>query len=254
MRSDPTQRFSDRVEAYVKYRPSYPSATIDALEQASRIQKSATIADIGSGTGILTQLLLDRGHEVHAVEPNAPMRAAAEQTLGAYANFHSHNGAAESTGLPDASVDLIVAAQAFHWFDREKTAREFRRILKPQGAIALIWNRLLTDASPFLTDYDAFLVANANDYPSTDHPKATDDEIRAFFAPAAMKTLSFPNRQQFDYPGLAGRCLSSSYAPAEGHPEHAPFFEKLATLFAKHQRGGRVAFEYRTSLYLATID
>ncbi|MFM1850906.1 MAG: hypothetical protein RIS54_590 [Verrucomicrobiota bacterium] len=150
MSRDATGRFSDRVEAYVRYRPGYPADLISTLVAEAQLGPDSVVADVGSGTGIFTALLLPDTGTVHAIEPNAPMRTWAESTMGAEPKFHSHGTPAEATGLPDASVDLVTAAQAFHWFDPVATRREFARILKPGGQVALIWNERLTDTTPFL--------------------------------------------------------------------------------------------------------
>ncbi|EDY81445.1 Methyltransferase domain family [Verrucomicrobiia bacterium DG1235] len=250
---DSTQRFSNRVDSYVKYRPSYPSQAIDKLVSSCRITPATTIAEIGSGTGILTKLLLERGLSVQAIEPNRPMREAAERLLASHFTFSSLNATAESTGLPDSSVDLVVAAQAFHWFDLDQTKTEFRRILKPGGYLALLWNERLTDTTPFLRDYENLLTAHATDYSAVNHANITDADIEAFFAPAPVRKATFENQQSFDYSGLEGRCLSSSYVPAPEHPSHATFFRKLQELFARHQRDGQVHFDYKTTLYTGLL-
>lgn len=246
----PKQRFTDRVDAYVKYRPSYPGALVDALLRDAELGESARIADLGAGTGIFTRLLLERGKSVVAVEPNDAMREAAKADLSTYSGFSCQPGSAESTALPDQSVDLAVAAQAFHWFDRPLAKREIARILKPGGRLALVWNERLSDTSPFLRDYEALLLEQATDYASVNHANIDDSEIDAFFAPFPVKKSDFPNAQTFDFEGLAGRCRSSSYVPAEGHPGHAAFFAALRALFDRHQNGGQVRFDYRSTLYL----
>lgn len=246
----PTQRFSDRVGAYVKYRPSYPSALVDALLGDADLGETARIADLGAGTGIFTRLLLERSKTVIAVEPNDAMRATAEADLSPYPGFSGQSGSAESTGLPDDSVDLAVAAQAFHWFDRPAAKQEIARILKSGGRLALVWNERLSDSSPFLRDYETLLQELATDYASVNHTNIDDADIDAFFAPFPVRKSEFPNVQTFDYDGLAGRCRSSSYVPAEGHKDHARFFAELRSLFDRHQSDGQVRFEYRSTLYL----
>ncbi|MBK1876154.1 class I SAM-dependent methyltransferase [Pelagicoccus mobilis] len=252
--SDSTKRFSDRVESYIKYRPSYPSDTLDSLEKITCNGKPITIADIGSGTGISTQLLLERGHTVFGVEPNTPMREAAEQQLSRYPNFRSVNGRSDATQLPDSSVDLIVAAQSFHWFELEPTKMEFVRILKPGGQLALIWNERLTDSSPFLREYEALLQTRATDYQTVNHSNITDEDIESFFQPNPIEIVRFPNQQLFDYEGLSGRCQSSSYVPAEGTAGHDSFFEGLREIFDRNAENGSVSFEYQTTLYIGHLE
>lgn len=248
--NDSTKRFSDRVSSYVKYRPSYPAEAIDTIERLACPNQPTRIADIGSGTGIISELLLDRGHTVFCVEPNQAMREAAELQLGASPNFHSVNGQSEATKLADNSTDLIVAAQAFHWFDLKPTKTEFKRILTSEGKLALIWNKRLTDGTPFLSEYENLLTTEATDYNEINHANISDDDIEDFFAPNEVKILQFPNTQSFDYEGLAGRCKSSSYVPSKGHPAHDSFYSKLKSIFDRNAKNGQVQFEYTTVLYI----
>lgn len=237
-------RFSQRVENYIRYRPGYPEAVVDLLCQQSGLGKGSVVADLGSGTGILSKMLLQRGLVVQAVEPNTEMREAAERLLGTDPQFVSSGGTAEETGLPDHGVDLITAAQAFHWFDRAKAKKEFARILKPGGVVALIWNERRVTSTPFLREYETFLETHGTDYTQINHADITDADIEAFFAPLPVYKAAFPNEQVFDYTGLEGRLMSCSYAPAKGHPGHEPMIEALHQLFDGHAKGGQVIFEY----------
>jgi SAM-dependent methyltransferase len=251
---NPTGRFSNRVQDYVKYRPSYPAALVEHLRNTGALRAGSIVADVGSGTGLLTELFLKAGNQVIGVEPNAEMRAAGEEFLRAYPNFQSTSGQAEQTGLPPASVDLVAAGQAFHWFDRDRTKAEFRRILRPGGHVALIWNERVVERSPFLQAYEDLLHRYSEDYKDVDHRRRiTDDVINAFFAPQPATFAMFPNNQVFDLAGLKGRLLSSSYAPPPGHPNHAPMLADLDQLFAAAQQNGKVDFEYETKLYLGTL-
>ena len=155
--SSPTERFTSRVETYIKYRPTYPAAVIDLLRSECGLTADAIVADVGSGTGILSELVLKNGNEVIGVEPNQAMRLAAEHLLSSYPRFRSVEGSAEASTLPAASVDLITAGQAFHWFDATAARREFARILKPNGSVALIWNDRQLDSTEFLRGYEALL-------------------------------------------------------------------------------------------------
>lgn len=178
---NPTQRFSNRVENYVKYRPGYPTEAIDDLVKLAHITSQAVIADIGSGTGIFTQLLLDKGYTVYAVEPNDAMRASAVKQLSGYSNFHSVNGTAETSTLSNSSVDLIVCAQAFHWFDQHKTKAQFKRILKPKGLVVLIWNNRQIDVDEFAIAYELLLQQHGSDYKEVNHRNITDVDYSNFF-------------------------------------------------------------------------
>lgn len=245
---DATTRFSDRVRNYVLYRPGYPAAVLDVLRAETGLAPAHGVADVGSGTGISAKLFLDAGHTVHAVEPNADMRAAAEEMLGADARFHSVDGSAEATGLPDASVDYVVAAQAFHWFDPPAVRREWRRILRPGGWMVLLWNARKTDTTPFLRGYEALLHAHGTDYAAVNHENVTPERIGAVLG-AGFGRRDVPNEQVFDWEGLKGRLLSSSYAPNAGHPGHAPMLDALERLFREHAEDGRVRFAYDTQIY-----
>jgi SAM-dependent methyltransferase len=241
---NPTTRFSDRVEHYVRSRPSYPAEFYDFLERHLQLPSPMQIADVGSGTGISTRPLLARGHTVHAIEPNQPMRQAAETLLSHYPKFHSVNATAESTGLPDGSVHLILAAQAFHWFDKPRARAEFARILRPGGRVVLVWNERRTDATPFLRDYEELLQTFATDYYAVRHENVDAAALAAFFAPDAYDTRTFFNAQHFDYEGLESRLLSSSYTPSAHDPRRAPMLAELRRIFDRHQQAGQVNFEY----------
>ncbi len=249
---DSTERFSDRVRDYVRYRPGYPAALLGWLEEAVGLTAQDVVADVGSGTGISARLFLGHGNEVFAVEPNLAMRAAAEEALSGHARFHSAAGTAEQTTLPDASVDLVVAAQAFHWFDAAGARREVRRILRPEGHALLVWNeRLVT--SPLLAAYEQALQEHAIDYARVDHRNVDVERIQTFFGHPDLATATFPNAQSFGREGFFGRALSSSYVPKEGHPQHAAMMAALARIFDEHQKDGRVVFEYVTRAFAGRV-
>lgn len=250
---DPTQRFTDRVDNYVRYRPGYPQAVVDYLHAelgvaAEAGATAAVVADIGSGTGILTRLLLDNGHTVFAVEPNDAMRAAAEAALGGRPGFHSVNGTAEATTLPDGSVDLVTAGQAFHWFDPGAARVEFARILRPGGAVALVWNMRRPAQAGFMADYEAMLQRFGQSY--NDVKQAAHMADIALLYGDGYSVQAFPNQQVFDFDGLRGRLLSSSYAPPPGHPQYEPMLAQLRALFERYQQGGMVTVVYDTALYM----
>lgn len=257
MNPDSTKRFSDRVTNYIKYRPRYPDAILPYLKTQIGLSANASIADVGSGTGILTELFLNNGNAVFGVEPNEPMRVAAEELLVSYKRFISVDGTAEATALNDESVDLVVAGQAFHWFDPPKARTEFARILKPGGHVALIWNSRLRDGA-FMGAYEEILFRYADDYKSVGDRNVKDENIAAFFdsplgANQSLTLKTFENEQKFDLVGLKGRALSSSYSPAPGNPKHESFIEQLEKLFADHQVDGEVRVEYKTRVYLGTL-
>jgi SAM-dependent methyltransferase len=248
-----TLRFSSRVENYVKYRPGYPTGVVDTLAKECGLTTKSVVADIGSGTGILSELFLKNGNRVFGVEPNRDMREAGEQLLRKYPTFTSVNGTAEETSLANCSVDFVTAGQAFHWFDRKRARKEFGRILKPNGWVALIWNERLTDTSPFLRAYEDLLLQYGTDYAAVDHRNVDADAITAFFAPQPCTLRKFENRQIFDYDGVKGRLLSSSYTPEPDHPKYQPMLDALRALFDKHQINGTVFFDYVTLLYFGRL-
>ena len=250
--NDNTQRFSNRVDNYVKYRPDYPKEIIAFLEKETGFSKDFVVADIGSGTGILTQLFLDYGNTVYAVEPNAAMRIKAEELLNANSNFISVDATAEATTLQDGSINLITAAQAFHWFDIPKTKAEFKRILKPNGYCCLIWNERLVN-SPFEKTYEQLLFDYSLDYSKVDHKNINEEKIADFYAPQHFITHSFSNKQVFNFEGLKGRLLSSSYAPDETHPKHNAMIEQLQKIFDDLNKDSVVQFNYETKVYVGKL-
>ncbi|MEK4513722.1 class I SAM-dependent methyltransferase [Paenibacillus sp. FSL H8-0122] len=247
------ERFTNRVDSYVKYRPSYPQEAIDYLYNDIGLRPNSKIADIGSGTGSLSKLLLERGSEVIAVEPNQAMREAAEQRLSSHPGFQSRSGSAEATGLPDRSVDFIVCAQAFHWFDQAAAQTEFRRILQPGGKVILIWNSRLTHGTSFRKEYDQLLHTYGTDYEQVNHKNISQAMLRSFFKENTMHKSQFEMTQEFDFEGLSGRLLSSSYSPVPGHPNYNPMMTELQNIFDRHNQGGVVPFEYETEIFWGEV-
>lgn len=246
---DATRRFSRRADLYNRYRPGYPAAVLALLKRACGLGPRAIAADIGSGTGLLTALLLQAGATVYAIEPNAAMRAAAARTLGGRPGYRSRIGTAETTGLPAAHVDLITAGQAFHWFDYRRARAEFRRVLRPGGWVALVWNWRRTRCSPFLQDYEALLLDYATEYPRLGVEHGDERRIATFFAPGKCRQACFPNEQRLDWSALRGLLLSASYAPDAGDPRQAPLLAELERIFARHQQHGLVRMEYDTRVF-----
>lgn len=249
MFKDPTKRFSDRVENYVKYRPSYPEDIIIKLQNEGILTKNSIVADIGSGTGIFSKLLLDANYQVISVEPNKKMREFAENHLVEYTKYRSVASQAEKTTLEDNSIDVITVAQAFHWFEREKTRNEFLRILKQGGYLIIIWNNRLKDKIPFPKAYNDLLKKYCPDHEVANHYKITFDQIADFYGSSEVKFFTCPYHQMFDFDGLKGRLLSSSYTPQENDPNYLPLISDLKVLFDKYQINGQVRFEYITMMY-----
>ena len=242
------ERFSNRVENYAKYRPDYPREVLGLFQSEMNLNKASLVADVGSGTGLSARLFLENGNTVFGVEPNAAMREAAEFFLKNFPNFKSVDGTAEATTLPDNSVDIVIAAQAFHWFDQEKTRGEFRRILKDKGFIALLWNERQLDSTPFLRDYEKFLLKFANDYEKVRHENVHGGVLREFFQ-QDFSTATFLNVQTHDFEGLKGRVFSSSYMPSEADPVYDEMVAELESLFAKYSESGKIQILYDTKVH-----
>jgi SAM-dependent methyltransferase len=252
---DPTQRFSRRVSDYIKHRPNYPDELAEVLRRRVGYHSEMVIADIGSGTGISTRFFLDRGNVVHAVEPNQDMRGAAEEWLGGYTKFHSVAARAEATTLESASIDLVVAAQAFHWFDPERTRAEFKRILRPRGRVALIWNDRDVDRTEFLRDYEQLLFDLSEDYARVAQRwEKTDTVLPSFFDSEHWGSEVLAHQHSVGVEGLIGRAMSSSYVPLPGQPHHEAFMTALTELYRKHAVDGRVTFHYATRLYWGRLS
>lgn len=250
---EPTQRFSGRVEHYRRYRPGYPDTLFNYLRRSVGVRPDWAVADLGAGTGLLTERLLEIAARVYAVEPNAEMRRAAEEALDGEPGFAAVDGRAEATGLPDGSVHLVTAAQAFHWFDVAAARAECLRILRPGGVAALVWNTRDADCSAFLRAYNNLLLRYGLDYGRSGHRFRDRDRFARFFGHHGYRRKVFANLQRLDAEGVRGRLLSSSYTPPPGHPRHEPMLEELERIFRKHQRHGLVSFAYQTELYWAPL-
>lgn len=249
-----TQRFSSRVDNYAKYRPHYPPAVLDPLRNECQLTPFSWVADIGSGTGCLTELFLENGNRVFAVEPNCEMRKAGENLLGHYPEMRSVDGTAEATTLETQIFDFVVTGQAFHWFDRSAARAEFLRILKPGGRVMIVWNEREMTTSPFLIAYEQLLKEFAPEYTAVDHKRAYKYSLSEFYGPHGHMTRIFTYRQKANLQGVQGRLLSSSYTPEEGHPNHEPMMRAISRIFQRHQIDGRVEFEYTTRMYYGRLS
>ncbi len=252
--ADAKQRFSNRVADYVRYRPGYPSALIDLLRDECGLGADHVVADLGSGTGILTELFVNNGNRVFGIEPNEEMRRAGEEFLSEYKNFSSVTGSAEATTLPDASVDFVTAAQAFHWFEPLAARREFLRILKPRGWVVVMWNDRRISETAFGRAYEDILVRYGTDYTRVKEAYPESHDMESFFGKGNVQRRELPNFQEFDFDGLVGRLRSSSYAPKESHVNYAPMMAALRELFDANQKSGRVRIEYTTQIYFGRPD
>ncbi len=250
---DPTQRFSNRVENYVRFRPSYPRAVLELLETECGLTSASVIADVGSGTGILSELFLQNGNRVFGVEPNGEMREAGERYLGGYASFVSVAGTAEETKLEGESVDFVLAGQAFHWFDPARAREELGRILKPGGWAVILWNSRRRDATPFLASYERLLREHGTDYEQVEHVRGAAEMVEEFFGTDRYRTATFDNAQTLDLDGLKGRLLSSSYVPGPGEAGAGAMLRDAEEVFREHGMGGHVTLEYETEVYYGRL-
>ncbi len=243
-------RFTNRVDNYVKYRPTYPKQAIKYLTDIG-LSNESDIADIGSGTGILSRLLIGDVNCLYGIEPNNEMRNAAEKDLGGFNKFISINGSAEDTTLDKESVDFITVAQAFHWFDRNKSLLEFKRILKKSGKFILIWNNRI-NTTPFLKGYEQLLLEYGTDYKEINHKNIADREIESVFT-KDFKKVSFDNFQELDLAGLKGRTFSCSYTPAPDETGYYQLNKGIKDLFYKFNKDGKILFNYKTDIYTGSI-
>ena len=250
--TDSKQRFSSRVADYVRYRPGYPHEALTLLKNECGLSSGHVIADVGSGTGFLSELFLKNGNRVDGIEPNKEMRAAGDEYLASYDSFVSIDAAAEATTLEDATIDFVTAGQAFHWFEPAAARREFARILKPEGWVVVMWNDREMN-STFATAYEDLLVKFGNDYKRVRESYPELPAMQDFFAGGSVQKRTVPNAQTMDWDGLAGRLRSSSYAPQEGHPHHEPMMTALDELFRAHHVDGRVKMEYATHVYYGRL-
>ncbi len=251
---DPATRFSDRVDDYVKYRPHYSHDVVDALREACGLRPEHDIADVGCGTGLLAEIFLDNGNRVVGVEPNREMRLAGEKYLAGRTNFAMVDGNAEFTTLPQASVDFVIAGQAFHWFRPPEARVEFARILKRDGWTVLVWHDRNLQDTPFLRAYDQFLRQYSTNYEQVTHKYlASYEALQRFYAPNDVRLIRQRNEQRLDFDGLRGRLLSSSYIPKSGE-KHQAMMRELPKLFSDHAVDGHVVLEYDTKIYYGHLE
>ena len=253
LKSAPTQRFSDRVDHYIQYRPQYSREVVEALRLLCGLTRAHQVADIGCGTGLLAKVFLENGNSVLGVEPNENMRLAGESLLSGCENFRMVAGTAEATTLPEQFADFVVAGQAFHWFQPEATRQEFSRIVKAGGWVVLVWHDRDMESTPFLRAYEEFLHRYATDYSMVAHHKVANyGALERFYAPNRMNLIEQDAQQRFDLDGLRGRLLSSSYAPRVG-PAAEEMLKALPSLFNKYAEHDEVTLHYKTKIYFGHL-
>lgn len=245
---------SNKVENYIRYRPSYPNKLIEYLYNEGGFSKESVIADVGSGTGNFTRFLLERGSRVVAIEPDNLMRTAAERLLGdEFQRFVSIKGTGENTTLSDASVHHIVCANSFHFFDSQKCREEFSRILKPNGTVTLIWNRRDVEADPFTHEYERLIRRYSKSSEKKDLHKISPTEFSDFFGTDRFAFISLPNMQILDMDGMKGGLLSHEDLPSFGHEGYNEMLQDLRTLFDHYNQSGKVILHYETEAYAGQL-
>ncbi|MBS2011296.1 MAG: class I SAM-dependent methyltransferase [Deltaproteobacteria bacterium] len=249
----PTARFSGRAEDYAKARPGYPPEVVGVLREECGLVVGSEVADLGSGTGIFTRVLLEAGARVHAVEPNLDMRREAEHALSSWPTFTSVSASAEATTLPSESVDLVTAAQAFHWFDAARVKEEMKRLLRAKRSVALVWNDRDLESTPFLREYEALLVARCPGYRSLQGKADTPEKFDALFGRGGWRRRVVPNEQRLDRDGLIARLASSSYAPTPSDPWYEATFGELVAIFERHAARGEVEMAYEVVLIVGRL-
>ena len=248
----PTQRFSKTIDFYHRYRPSYPTELIDLLAELVSLTPNAHIADIGAGTGKLTTLLLDKGYEVWAVEPNDAMREFAINWLASNPRFHASAGKAEATTLAQGQFDLITAAQAFHWFDLTAFRQECLRLLKPNAQVALIWNERSNDTDPAMAAYEALIQSYSIDYRKVHDQWVNPTQLADFFQ-NTYTTASFPYTHYLDLEGFKGRYRSCSYALDTTHPDYLEAMHQLEQLFNQFAVNDQLGMQYNSVVYYGQL-
>jgi SAM-dependent methyltransferase len=247
---DTYSHYSRLVENYRLYRPSYPQGLVEWLKIECALLPDQIVADIGSGTGLLSELFLKNGYQVFAVEPNPEMRQAAEHDLCSYPLFHSIPATAEATTITDRSVHLVTVGNAFHWYNHDLARREFLRILIPHGWVVLIWNLERNNGSPFSTAFERFWQAYID--PSARftpiHERKLPDYLTKFFGIDHLRQHSLDNYQVCDLNALIGLALSTLKSPGPDDPRYLEMLADLKAIFDRYQEDGTVTLEYDTAI------
>jgi len=247
------ERFTGLAGTYARFRPSYPTAAFNAmLEGLARDGRAIAAVDVGCGTGISTRLLAAAGARVVGVDCNADMLDEARRDGESSTAITWHRAAAEATGLESGGFDLVLCAQAFHWFDQPMALAEFARLLRPHGRLALLWN-IRDGSDPFTAAYSRIIAAEADRVDPTmrDAREALDAAIWNSVLFEGARRLEFDSPQPLDEEGVLGRALSASYFPRE-KPRRSELLEALRAAFREHARGGVATLAHRARLTLAT--
>ena len=245
---DNTQKFSGKADVYQQARPTYAPEALNFISQNWQIGEGSMVADVGSGTGILSRQLISLRAKVYAVEPNADMRAKAEELLGKNSNFVSVNGTAEQTTLPDHKFHLVTAAAAFHWFDPQAFKQECERILLPGGAVLLLWNEANLSAEINLGRERIYQKYCPN-FKGFSGGNDQENEVKRAFFDGKLQERRFPNPLTYDRQGFINRALSSSYSLTEKDAEYGAYLAELGDLFDKFAVNGIIEVPQDSAVY-----
>lgn len=245
------ERFTGRVEAYRRFRSRFPRHVIRLLEDRCALTSGCVIADLGAGTGMFSELFLENGNTVFAVEPNAEMRAACNELRPSYPRLYCVDATAESTGLPDRSVDFVTAARAFHWFDQEKCRPEFLRILRPKGFVVVASLGPRRGPEPVIREHEVLLC----EYGVTAKRSwgEIEESVRVFFSGCQVHKAQFSSVSELDFESFVGHNLSISVTPLPGHPRFPAFRQAVRDYFERHQSQGILALPVSCELYFAQL-
>lgn len=253
MLMESTGRSPSMVENYLRFKPNYPRKLIDFLYDDCGFSWESVIADIGSGTGTFTRLLLEKGSRVVGIEPNREMRETAERILcDEFPRFVSLDATAENTTLSDVSIHHIVCAQSFHFFNIDKCKKEFARILRPGGSVALIRSRPVVDNDEFSHEYEALVRRYSNDE-GNNRTKINENLFSDFFPASSFLVFSLPDQLILDFEALKGRMLFFSDMPALGEKGYHELIEELEILFELYNQSGKVVLKYKTEAYAGKL-
>lgn len=241
-------RFNGKVESYRRFRPGYPPAILGLLQRECALTPDSPVVDIAAGTGLFSEIFLNAGNPVTALEPNDEMRAVLRLSLPSFPRLTVVNGTAEATGLPAHTAAFVTAAQAMHWFDLPAARAEFRRILRPGGWCLIACNERRLGGDPFHDGYESLLRRFAIDYALVQRRNLDENALRAFFAASPMRQVSLSNAQVLDREALIGRIVSSSYMPNPGQPGYPAMLQAIDLLFARNETNGRVQLDYTCQL------
>lgn len=250
---EPTARFTNKVDDYTKARPSYPEEIVPLLTCKYGLTSQSVIADMGSGTGLFTEVFLKHGNPVYGVEPNDAMRQAGEHYLKKYTNFISVNASAEHTSLASACCDFVVAGQAFHWFNPVLAKVEFQRVLKPNGWVILAWNVFSSSDAPLAVAYEKLFYDFGIQYQGAGYKNANKENLLGFLGPDTFCMESIPNPKSLDFSAFQSRVFSSSFSPSPGQPQYPLMQQAIGQVFEQFENNGVIILPYQTNLYLGQL-